>query len=346
MPKIFYSDLDKKIASYGSNRIYFLCGKESYLIKECEKKIIKNVLGDQINTFNLIKVNGEKIDMDELQLSLETYPVFGDKKIVVIYDFDLAALSAEDKKKFKCIISDVPEFSTVIISEFLGVKGNKKTQKRRENLKIIENCGIIVDCTMTYERDIENQVIKWCAENNKKICINCVKAMILRSGKDLNTLQNETYKLCGYAGDGEISEKDIETVVTAGLEYNVFEICKAILRKDTKNVYNCLEKLFSAREDPVLILAVIAAVYTDMHKIKLSAEQHMDNNAIAEFFGYQQKDYKIKSARANAQNVDMSKIRLAIEILTESDVLLKTTAINPRFILDMAVVKIMWVLRK
>src|SRR4030043_171434 len=65
---------------------YLVCGDENYLIKEASQKLIEAILTEKNRAIGLETINGDEEDWIKIIQSLNTYPMFGGRKVIAVRD--------------------------------------------------------------------------------------------------------------------------------------------------------------------------------------------------------------------------------------------------------------------
>ena len=117
MPKITLNELKKHISDKNLNKVYFFQGEE-YLIEYFEEKLKNIIIKKSKNDFDINIFNSQNLNIENLENALETFPIISEKKCVIIHDLPLENWSADEIQKFIEIISDIPDFSILIISNY------------------------------------------------------------------------------------------------------------------------------------------------------------------------------------------------------------------------------------
>ena len=346
MPRLSYKEFTKKDTLNGENRAYFLYGKGQCIVEECTQILLTKLLGENQNNFDLTKLDGESINLDKLEMSLDMYPISGDLKCILIKNMDVESFNANDIKKLNKIVENIPEFSVIIICQTSCEVNEKKSSKWKKFLNLVSGAGDVIDCSIVLEKEIENKIIDFTKERNKIISKENASVLLKHCGKNLDIIFNELNKLCNFESEKEISKDSIEKIVCTNLEYSVFEICKFILSKDSHSAHECLEKLFLFKQEPILILSIISSTYVDMYRFKICYSFGVSENLIPSLFDYKGKEYKIRSAKYNSFNISLNNIKKSIDILIKADEEIKTKTINPRIVIDVVIIKLMNLVNK
>ena len=209
MAKIFYRELKNKISSRKFDKCYFLFGEEESLILQIEDLVIKSNLGSNINEFNFMKIDAEQLDVDSVGVYLNTYPLQFKKKCMVIRNLDIDLLENEQISEFLDIIKDIPDFSTLIISQTSITKEVLKSSKWKNFIYSITPLASVTEFRHKDNLDLENQLIFYAKESGKTISKKNAQLLIRRCGRDAGILKTELDKLCAFEQSDIITEKSI-----------------------------------------------------------------------------------------------------------------------------------------
>jgi DNA polymerase-3 subunit delta len=105
---------------------YLFYGDEVFLAEDALKKIKAKVFEDSLADFNLDNFYGGELDIDNLGAALETLPMMGQKRLVILKDAHL--LKAAELEKIAEYVS-IPIDTTVFVAVFENVDQRKKYLK-------------------------------------------------------------------------------------------------------------------------------------------------------------------------------------------------------------------------
>jgi DNA polymerase-3 subunit delta len=66
--------------------VYLICGDENYIIKEAAQNLIETILPERDREICLETIEGDEEDWGKIIQSLNTYPMFGSRKVIVVKD--------------------------------------------------------------------------------------------------------------------------------------------------------------------------------------------------------------------------------------------------------------------
>lgn len=88
--------------------VYLVCGDENYIIKEAAQNLIEAILPKKDREIGLETIEGDEEDWSKIIQELNTYPMFGSKKVIVVKDtkvflskFTLEEIKEESMEQFE-----------------------------------------------------------------------------------------------------------------------------------------------------------------------------------------------------------------------------------------------------
>ncbi|MDR1364930.1 MAG: DNA polymerase III subunit delta [Oscillospiraceae bacterium] len=334
MPKINYKILKSNIESKNFSNLYYLFGNENYLINYYTKKIIKNSV-DSENGFNVAYFNIKEENFKKISDFLEIFPVNSSKKCIVLTNFE--NIQKENFDFFIKLISDIPDFSILIIQNY-SKNINEKSDNYKSFIAKVLEIGIIVEF-LNKNLPVEKQAIVWAKSLGKTLSFQNAKLLSDICQRDLNLIKNNLEKICFSENNNEISENKIKKI-HKDIEYNVFEIDRAIEIKNYSLAFKIIKNLILQKTEPIGILSAISSKFIDIYRIKCAKQQNIDVEKLIETFDYKGKEFKITKAERKSQDFSIEKIGKIIEFLIDADILLKTTRISSSLLLDETIAKL------
>ena len=338
MSKLNYSQIQKKISSNQLDNIYFFEG-ESYLIHDCEKLLKNKILGDKYSDFDFNVFNEENITLEQLSVSIETFPVISSKKLITIHNLPLEQWDNIKINNFIEILKDVPSFTHIIISEFSAERNAKNISKIKKIKDFISKHGLVYEFSKK-DISIEKELIYWAkTEFNKNLPDKYAKKIMdICSNHNITSLKNELKKVCEFESSEIITENSLNLLIESKNKINIFELPKAIVSKDTLKSWKILYKLLSQGEEPISILSVIASEYIDLYRTK--AFENKDISKLLELYNYQGKEFRLKNSSKLSKKIDVNKLELSLKYLINADEELKSPKSNAKLILSRLIMQL------
>ena len=177
------------------------------------------------------------------------------------------------------------------------------------------------NCKKIYDNQLPEFILEYAHEKKITIEDRGVTALCEFVGNDLHRLSNEIDKLLIAAGGNAITLDQVMNGVGVSKEYNIFELQKAIIRKDTL-LANRIVNYFEANTRKNPMIPVVAFLYSFFSKL-LSASQCSDKSDRGLVSALKISPYAAKDYVSALRNYPTEKIIQAIGSLKEADLKLK-----------------------
>lgn len=235
--------------------------------------------------------------------------------------------------------------------------------KRLTLFKAIEKAGVVVEFSAPKGDKAQRAMLKaevdeLLAKHSKKIESEAFLLMERKTGFDLRMFVNELEKVIAYVGGRKtITSEDVEAVVKETREESLFNLTDALARRDAPSAIKLLADLLEQDHHP---LEIIGAIHREIRNLYLAKgamagglkriyEPGMFYPSFQKNIYPQIKEradalsslhpYAIYKALENQKNFDLKDLEDAIQELTLIDLQLKSTRLEPQFILERFIFK-------
>lgn len=336
MSKINCRLLKKNISNNDIKNLYYFFGEDFFLIDNFTNKIFEICLGvDYKKSINYFLFNAETIDINKLSNSINMFPVNSEKKCILIKGTNFNEMDKDLFNKLEFLLNDIPEFCTIVIHDF-----SENNKKNSYYSKFISKMAEIAEYSeFKHEKaPTEKQAIIWAKKFNKILNNENSKLLCKKCLNDFNLVKNTVENICISTKSNEITKEIIEKLnLNNNEKYSVFDICKSIKKQDLYTSLKIIDILNSEKEDLIKIFAVISSEFIDAFRVKIALSAGETLNNISKIFNYKGKEFKL----LNAQNLcKIYNIEKCIKILFNTDILLKTSNIPSKFLINRAIVEI------
>lgn len=318
-------------------RVYFLYGKEPFLVKTYTDKLIKKTVGAEPMDFNFVTVKGN-IDSANLQDYVDSLPVFADMKVVSVNDIDPEKMDKDELNAYISIISDVPD-TTVLIFNVTGIQTEEKKAKTKAFIAAVDKHGVVSKLDGVSEAKISGLIVKKAAANGVVISGEDAAYIVERVLGNMTLASAESDKLITYVGKGgTITRAIIDSLVGKLLDTSVYELATAINQGKKAEVFRILDDLFAERIEPVAILSALSSTYLDFYRAKLAKAMGISLSAAAKDLGYPaNREWALRKAINAVGSLKTEYLRSTVFILSEADILIKSTPIDNRTIIEQTI---------
>lgn len=262
------------------------------------------MVDEGLRAFNVERLYGGDIKVDDLVQAAGTLPMMAPKRIVVILEAEKLLVpkreskaAEEEQERLEEFLSDAPDHATVVF-----VCG--PLDLRRRTVRLLLNKAHVLDCgTIEDAADAERWVRARAAKDGLPLDAAAVRTLVERTGLDLVRLRAALERLALYTmGQPKITIKDVREAVSAGPEAQAdFGIAKAIWRNDAADALHELGLALDAGALPVMVLGQL---------------------------------------RAAAEKLPTSRLNQGIDAVFRTDLALKSSGGDPRVLLERLVVEL------
>lgn len=344
MPKITEAELKKHIKQKSFSPVYVLYGSEQMFIKRYTEMLAGAVAGKNPSDFNFHTFSGD-INLDELAAAMQIVPFMSEYNCVLITDIFLDTLNSDDTDRLKTILAQKIS-GTVLIISMPSYVPKKNAAAFTSIVKKAEKNGSVIKFEKLDQNTLERYIAKWANQNGKFISHINASKIISSCGTDLNLLKNETDKICAYAKGEEITLDDINKLVTVNLETRIFALSDAVLSGHGDAAFQTLDRLFYQKEEPVVMLYVLAGSFVDAYRMRVANECGVPQSTVANDFEYGKRTFALKKAASSTRKISTEALRKCLDAILEADVAFKSTSVNYRLYLEQLIAKLLLIARE
>ena len=213
--------------------IYFFHGEEPFFMDVALKSFENDVLEEDEKAFNQTVVYGKDTSFSEVLSLARQFPMMGDKQVIIVKEAQDIILTEPESKALLAYVEN-PVESTILVIAYKY----KKVDARKAFTKILSTKKML----FLSEKIKDYNIAKWIDTELKTLGLkakpNIPNLLAEYLGADLSRISNELLKLKMILKEGEIlDEKIIETNIGISKDFNVFELIKALGKKDEINAF-------------------------------------------------------------------------------------------------------------
>jgi len=224
MPRVTPEAALKELRAGKYHPVYFLCGEEPYFTDQISSYIENHILGEGERDFNLSVLYGIEVNASDVVAVAKRYPMMSEYQVVLIKEAQLM----KGLDGLESYIKN-PQPSTILAICYKG----SEPDKRKSFSKTLESETVFVKSDQVKNEKIPEWITQFLFQRGYKIQAKAAIMMAEFVGNELEKVVNEAEKMMVNFQPGyEFTEKDVERLVGVSREYNVFELQKAIGRRD------------------------------------------------------------------------------------------------------------------
>ena len=340
MGRIGDSELKQQLKENKLARAYMIYGEESYLKELYVSRLKDAVVDSAFADFNFHSYDGKSVGLTAILQDADMMPMMAERNFVLAHDYPLDK-SSSDIEEIKGFLEDAPE-TCVVVFWFDSIEvDEKKNSKWKSIINAFAKYGEAVNMQKKTEGDLVKLVVSYAKKRRCTIDSSNARYLISIVGSDIKTIFNELEKICGYVGEDVIDKKVIDELAVKCLQARVYDLSKCILAGNSDGAYSILGVLFAQKEEPISILSVISSCYVDMYRVKCAKSAGAVESELANYFNYKGREWLIKNASRDCRTMSNDGLRRAIDILSETDEMMKSTSVDKNLLLEETVAKLL-----
>lgn len=301
--------------------------KNVYLYRGNEELIIKNKIEVLLSQLKKGTYSKTIYDMDEYSLNEAvndalTIPFLVEKKVVIVRNPRfLGKGSIEERHNipfFLRYLKDPSDFTIFIIDAT-----NIEIDEKKDVFKEIQKAAEISDTRNLSDIEMKGWLRRQFDIAGIEIEDNAIELFFDYVGYDLIKAKSEVEKVINYVTPRKVvSIRDISVVVSDGGETDVFELTKAINKKDKSAIITIYNSLIRNGNDQIKLMSLIYRSFKDIYAILLLLESGVNKGEIANKLG-------ISSGRAyyltkDAEGFKIENVEKILNDIGELDYKIKT----------------------
>lgn len=294
--------------------ILLLHGEESYLVEQAARQVVEAVVPPEGRDFNLTVVHGRDLKGNELIELARTFPVFAERRLVVIRNLQEAP--ADQLEAFSTYFDNpVPE--TFLLGTATGI------DKRRKFFQKIAQVGEVIEFRRLYENQLPQFIRDRAKEAGRTFTGPALKLFCCRVGNNLAEVMGELEKLSSYVGDRHFFEEaDVAAVVSDTRVESVFALTDALGAGELAEALRLLGRLLDDGQPPLVILSMLIRHFRQLWKARELLGQGVPQRDLPRRIGVN--PYFLNGLLAQAKRCSDRQLREAFASFLAVDLALKS----------------------
>ena len=206
--------------------VYLLTGEENYYIDVVSNYFEEEVIDPSMRDFDQTVVYGRDVDMATVVSTVKRYPMMSPVHLVLVKEAQDIDIRQWDR--LAAYLQQPSDRSVLVLCY-----RHKKLDKRTAAYKAIDKVGVVYESPRIYDNQVPSWILREVAAHGYTITDKAAAMMAENIGVDLGKIANELSKLYPLLPQGgAITEQLVEDQIGISKDYNVFELQKAIGRRD------------------------------------------------------------------------------------------------------------------
>ena len=331
-----FTELKTALRNKEPGRLYFFYGEETFLLHHYLGRMKKLLLDPLTESFNFHRLTNETFDIRTFADAVENLPMMAEHTFVQVDEIDLFKLTEGDRNAMTEILSDIPEYCTVV---FTYVTTPWKPDKRLKKLwDTIDRNGLPVEFAKQGQRDLIAWVSKHFAANNKRISGDLCVYLIEITGGTMTALNGEIEKICAYSEADEICRADIDAVTEPVLDAVVYQMTDHISEGRYDLAFQKLRQLMKMQQEPLAVLGAIGGHFRRISVARNLLDHGKSASELQRICSVQ--DFVASKTMDAARRFKPEFCRKAAELVLETDYRMKTSFDDNERLLELLVLQL------
>ncbi|KGX88934.1 DNA polymerase III subunit delta [Pontibacillus litoralis] len=318
-----YFDALKDIKRKRLDTAYLIYGTESYLIQDIQQAIIENGLTEEEQEVNLSVYDLEEFPIQEVVMDAETFPFFGDKKILLCKNASIFK-AKPDKGQVEHDVNVLQAYldNPVDHSIMVFIAPYEKVDERKKIVKQLKKSGKVVSCQALKEYEMTNWIQSLASDLHIRIDSPAIDILIQENGTNLMALGNEMEKMALFVGEsGTITIEVAEMLAAHNAQASALKLVDAVITQNIGRAMMIYKDLEKQNEEPIALLALLASQFRMIQQSKLLSQKGYTQQRIAQQL--KAHPFAIKMALKREKGFTNAQLNAITQLLAEGDAAMK-----------------------
>ena len=329
-------ELKNHIKAKEFGRLYFFHGEEVFLLNYYLGKMRSQLLDPLTESFNYHRLNNETFDIRSFADAVENLPMMAESTFVQVDEIDLFKMNESDRTKMVEILSDIPDYCTVVFTyETVGWKPDKRLKKLWD---AVQENGLIVEFAKQDQRDLTAWITRHFAARGKRISSDLCLYLIDITGGTMTALGGEIEKISAYSGADEIKKSDIDAVTEPVLDAVVFQMTDLLSAGRYDQALLKLQQLLKMQQEPLAILGAVGGHFRRIGTARTLLDYGKSSADLSRLCGIP--DYPARKTMEAARRYKPEFCKLAARLVMETDYKMKTSFDDNERLLELLILQL------
>jgi DNA polymerase III subunit delta len=335
MPKIETSALLDRLAKGQPMPGILLLGQESYLRDLCRKAIIEAVVPENAREWGVARCDASEEEPSSILALAATPSLLAPRQVVFVRGIEAWEKFAE--KTRDALLDDLAAYFARPAASSMLVLEAESLDQRLKLWKLLSEEVLVVGLELPEEPEARARaagaiLMQLAKEAGVTLDKDAAEELTELAGADLAAARTEIAKLATYAGERKrITREDVEALVVSGRKYSVWELAEVFASRETARAMTFLESLLREGEQPVQIVGAMAWMCRKLLEAQDLPAQTSKFQAAGRL---QMRPPMAEMALRESRRIPRQQLLEGLAALYEADSRLKSSAPNPRAILE------------
>ena len=317
-------------------QLYFFHGEETFLLNHYLTQMKKQLLDPVTESFNFHRFTNETFAIRDFADAVENLPMMAESTFVQVDDIDPFKMNEGDRTKMAEILSDIPDYCTVVFTyETVSWKPDKRLKKLWE---AVNDSGEIVEFAKQDQKDLIAWVTRHFAARKKQISTDLCAYLIDITGGTMTALSGEIDKICAYSGADQIKKTDIDAVTEPVLDAVVFQMTDLLSAGRYDQALLKLQQLLKMQQEPLAILGAVGGHFRRLSAARTLLDNGRNASDLQKLCGIP--DYPARKTMEAARRMTPAFCEKSAALILETDYSIKTSFDDSQRLLELLILQL------
>lgn len=329
-------ELKADIRAKQTKRLYFFHGEEVFLLHHYLDQIKKLLIDELTESFNYHRLNNETFDLRAFSDAVENLPMMAENTMVEVDEIDIFKLDETERTKMAEILSDIPDYCTVVFTyETTAWNPDKRLKKLWD---VVCAKGAVVEFAKQSQRDLIAWITRHFAARGKRISTDLCAYLIDITDGTMTSLSGEIAKISAYSGADAICKADIDAVTEPVLDAVVFQMTDLLNQGQYGKALEKLQQLMKLQQEPIAVLGAIGSHFRRIGTARTLLDAGKNASELMKL--YRISEYPARKAMEAARRFRPEFCAAAARLILETDRRMKTSFDEPQRLLEMLLLQL------
>lgn len=331
-----FERLKAAIRNKNVDNLYFFHGEEMFLLTYYLEQLRKLLLDELTESFNFHRLTAETFDVRSFADAVENLPMMAEHTLVQVDDIDLFKMPEDSRNKMAEILSDIPDYCTVVFTyATVPFKPDKRLKKLWE---VVDKHGCVVEFSKQEPRDLIPWVTRHFSAKGKRISNDLCAYLIDITGGTMTALSGEIEKICAYSGAEHIHKTDIDAVTEPVMDAVVFQMTDLLGQGQYAAALAKLHQLLKMQQEPIAILGAVGAHFRRLGTARTLLDNGKQSGELMKLCGIS--SYPAQKTMDAARRFRPEFCRKAAQLVLETDYQMKTSFDDQDRLLELLILQL------
>lgn len=322
--------------------IIFFYGEDTYRssqkLNQIKDKFIKEV---DSSGMNLIALDGAKLKFEEFNQQVKASPFLARKRMVIIKNLISENKSKEIQKEIVDLLNNKWENQKDDhILVFWEAADHSKSKSKNALWDRLVKEKFAEQFKPLTPLQLNNWIEKEIIRHGSKIDKQAVPFLAALVGNDLWQMSSEIDKLVNYCQTKPITAQDIDGLVKAKFDDNIFNLVDALGNNNKKLALKLMSDQFNLETDVMQLFGMLIRQFRILLLTKSLAEKNprLGKEKVIQELAIH--PFVAQKALFQIKNFTLAKLKQIYTQLLEIDLKIKTSSVKPRVLFDLFIAQI------